>query len=324
MQKELISIIIPVYNVEKYINRCLDSIINQTYKNIEIICINDGSTDNSLKILKEYEKNYSFIKIYDQDNSGPAITRNRGIKLVKSKYLMFIDSDDYIDCDYVENFYNNIKNTEYDIVIGGFKKTDGEKISFKRNLTDGEFSKYIVTGPVSKIYRTDFIKKNKIYFLDTNASEDIYFSVKAINKGAKIKSIKYNGYYYFDNLNSISNTKHKGFNKNIKIIDFLNKINYKDGPNITLNQYFIIRYCIWYLLYSGKNVSYSNFIKEYIKLFNWLKENIPDYRKNKYIKINGPKGEISSIGNIVFIFIILDKLNLVKIFAKIYCRGEKK
>lgn len=323
MADQKITIIIPIYNVEKYIDRCLKSIINQTYQNFKLILINDGSEDNSLKIIREYEKEYDFIKVYTQKNKGPAITRNKGIDLVKTKYLMFIDSDDYIDEDYLETYYNSIKNTDYDIVMGGFKKTDGQTISFERKLNNGEFSKYIVTGPVAKIYNTEFIKKNKVYFLNTNASEDIYFSLKLINKGAKVKSINYVGYYYFDNLNSISNTVHKGFNEELQITKFLDEIHFKEGPNDKLNEYFIIRYCIWYLLYSGKNVSNSIFMKEYKKLFNWIEKNIPDYRKNEYIRINGPQGEIKNIGNIIFIFMLFHKLKIVKFFSIIYCKGDK-
>lgn len=319
MKKE-ITVIIPVYNVEKYLRRCLDSLINQTIKNFSLLLINDGSKDNSLKILKEYEKKYDFITVIDQKNIGPALTRNKGIDLVKNKYIMFIDSDDYVDQDYIEKYYNEIKNSNYDIVMGGFKKTDGEKISFVRKLNDQEFAKYIVTAPYSKIYRTDFIKNNKIYFLDTLASEDVYFNLKAINSGAKIKTIAYIGYYYFTNPNSISNNAHKGFKKEVDIIKFLNEIYFKD--NGELNDYYLIRYCIWYLLYSGKLASPKLFMEEYYKIFNWLKTNIPNYRKNKYIKINGPKGEINSIGNIIFVFIIIDKLHLVKLFSKIYCKGD--
>lgn len=318
----LITIVIPVYNVEKYIDRCIKSIINQTYKNYEIILINDGSTDNSLSICRKCEKKYENIKVYTQKNMGPAITRNNGIKKVKTKYMMFIDSDDYIDKDYIETYYKNIENTDFDVVIGGFRKTDGKNIHFERKLDGGEFSKYLVTGPISKIYRTDFIKKNKIEFLDTNASEDVYFSLKIINKNAKIKTIDYVGYNYFDNLNSISNTSHKGFNKNIKLIELLNEINYKNGPNEELNQYFIIRYIIWYLLYSGKNVSKKDFIYEYKKLFGWLGKNIPNYKNNKYVKINGPSGEENKIGNIIFIFMLIHKLKLVGLFSKFYCRGK--
>lgn len=322
IKNDKVSIIIPVYNVEKYIDRCIKSILEQTFKELEIILVNDGSSDNSLKILRKYEKENKNIHVFDQKNSGPAIARNNGMKQVKTKYLMFIDSDDYIDSDYVETYYNAIKDTDYDVVMGGFRKTDGNKVSFTRSLDNGEFSKYVVTGPVSKIYRTSFLQKHDISYLDTNSSEDIYFSLKVIHCNAKIKTIDYVGYNYYDNLKSLSNTQHKGFKQEIKILELLDEINYRDGLNVELNQYFIIRYCVWYLLYSGKNATADQFMFEYNKLFHWLSDNISNYKKNRYIKINGPKGEIPKIGNIIFAFMLLHKVKLVKLFSKIYCNGK--
>lgn len=320
--KKDITIIIPVYNVEKYIERCINSLLNQTIQNFNILLIDDGSKDNSLSIIKKYASEYDFINYIHQKNSGPAIARNNGMKKADTKYIMFIDSDDYVDEDYIEFFYNNIKNTDYDVVMGGFKKTDGNKIHFERKLNNGEFSKYLVTGPVAKIYNRYFLKKKKIEFLDTNSSEDVYFTLKIINNNAKIKTIDYIGYYYFDNLNSISNTSQKGFNPEIKVLELLDEINYKNSPNIELNQYYIIRYCIWYLLYSGKNVNKKLFLLEYKKMFGWLEKNVPNYKKNKNIKFNGPLGEDKSVGRIIFIFMILHKLHMVGLFAKFYCKGE--
>ena len=94
--KDLISVIVPVYNVKNYLEKCLDSIINQTYKNLEIILINDGSTDESLDICYMYEKKDKRIKVYNQENHGLSYTRNRGIELARGKYIGFVDSDDVI------------------------------------------------------------------------------------------------------------------------------------------------------------------------------------------------------------------------------------
>ena len=108
-----VSIIIPVYNTEKFLNRCVDSVINQKFNNFEIILVNDGSKDNSLKICRDYEKKYpKIIKVIDQKNSGPAIARNRGIESAKGEYIMFIDSDDFIDDGYIKDYYDNIEKTK--------------------------------------------------------------------------------------------------------------------------------------------------------------------------------------------------------------------
>lgn len=319
----MISVIIPVYNVEKYIKRCVDSLLNQTYKNIEIILVNDGSTDNTLRVINE---NYSSVKnvfLFNQKNSGPAIARNNGINYSNGKYIMFVDSDDYVDNDYVECYYNAIVDNNYDLVIGGYKKIKGDKIDFIRKLSKGEFSKYIVMGPVCKLYTKEFLVNNNITFLDTTASEDIYFNALAYSKNPKIKIIDNVGYYYCYNEISVSNTLHKGFNQSVDIIGLVTAINYKNIKNVTLNQYFIIRYLIWYLLYSGKNSNSKEFNFEYLKLFSWLRENIPDYKKNKYI-YNRPHGEFLKIHLCIYIFIILIRLNLVDLFARLYCKGKIK
>ena len=117
MKSPLVSVIVPVYNVERYLNRCLNSIISQTFKDIEIICVNDGSTDTSLKILKEYQKIDNRIIVINKENEGVSKSRNKGIEVAKGEYIVFVDSDDWINLDMVEYMYNKAKNTDTDIVM---------------------------------------------------------------------------------------------------------------------------------------------------------------------------------------------------------------
>ena len=115
-----ISIIVPVYNAEKYIGTCIDSILKQTYQNFELLLINDGSSDNSLEVLNQYSKKDKRIRVIDQKNIGVAKTRNKGIQLARGEYIAFIDNDDYIDEDYLEQFMNVCNNQ--DIVIGDIEE----------------------------------------------------------------------------------------------------------------------------------------------------------------------------------------------------------
>ena len=112
-----ISVIIPVYNVENYLSECLDSIINQSLNDIEIICINDGSTDNSLKILQDYEKRDNRIRVINQKNSGLGATRNVGLSLSEGKYVYFMDSDDYLELSTLEELYHLAETNSLDIVL---------------------------------------------------------------------------------------------------------------------------------------------------------------------------------------------------------------
>ncbi|MDD4561400.1 MAG: glycosyltransferase family A protein, partial [Candidatus Dojkabacteria bacterium] len=127
----MVTIIIPVYNAEKTLKKCLDSILHQTYTKYEVILINDGSKDKSLQIVQEYkEKHPDIFQIYDQENVGPAVTRNSGMQCAKGEYLFFIDCDDYIDEKYIETFVKEIEEKEVDMVIGGYRRvrSDGALI----------------------------------------------------------------------------------------------------------------------------------------------------------------------------------------------------
>lgn len=112
---KMISVIIPIYNMEKYLDRCINSITEQSYKNIEILLINDGSTDNSLKICKKFQKEDERIKFFSMNHQGVSIARNLGIEKAKGKYIMFIDSDDWIEKDTIKTLYENIKNNDMSI-----------------------------------------------------------------------------------------------------------------------------------------------------------------------------------------------------------------
>ena len=115
---------------------------------------------------------------------------------------------------------------------------------------------------------------------------------------------------------------HKGFSENVDILSLTDYINFEKVENPELHRYFIIRYIIWYLLYSGKQATKEKFMTEYKKYFLWMEKNIPDYRKNKKISILGPKGEQRSVGFTIFVFMLLHRMHLVGFFASVYCKGK--
>lgn len=315
-----ISIIVPVYNAEESIEKCITSIIQQSYKNFELLLINDGSKDNSIKILNKYKKKYDNIRVIDKKNEGVSKTRNLGITKASGDYIMFIDNDDYIDYDYLERFINELDN-DYDVIIGGYKRTSDNKIIYKQTLKNTEWSKYIVMAPWSKLYKKEFIQMNKIEFKDYGIGEDVFFNLNIYSKRPKIKIIEYSGYNWYFNNNSVSNTLQKGLNKNIEITKLMSEIvdnNYNSIDNYF--EYFVYRYFIWYLLYSGRNANKEDFIEEYFKIKTWKNKN------NIKLKISPLsfkiKGESFKNRMIVLIFTIIDKFGLMKVFARLYCRGE--
>lgn len=311
-----VSVIIPVYNSEKYISKCLDSVLNQTYQNVEIIVINDGSKDNSIKILKEYEKKYENIILIDKKNEGVSKTRNLGINKATGDYIMFIDNDDFIDEDYIETY---MKNSDYDIVIGSYKRIDNNnKLLFKYNLNENSrWTKYVVLAPWAKLYKKDFIIKNKIEFIDFKIGEDVYFNLLCYSKTDNIKIINDFKYSWFYNNESVSNTSQRGLNKSVDITVLLDKVIKIIDMDDEYNKYFIERYVYWYLLFSGRNASKKEFINEYNKYIKYLN----DHDIKNRVKSVFLKGEPFKIKMVVLIFRIIRKLHLIKLFSSIYCRG---
>ena len=131
-----VSVIIPVYNVEQYLNQCLDSVINQTLKDIEIICVDDGSTDNSFKMLEEYAQKDNRIKVIHQKNKGAAAARNEGLYIAQGKYLSFLDSDDFFEIDMLEQMYNCAEKYNTDIVVCKSKVISNGIIKDNTNIKD--------------------------------------------------------------------------------------------------------------------------------------------------------------------------------------------
>ncbi len=216
-----VSVIVPVYNVEKFLPRCLDSIINQTLKDIEIICINDGSPDNCLSILEDYAKKDSRIRIINQENSGPSVSRNKGILMAQGEYIGFVDSDDWLDVDFYEKLYAAAQKYDADIAACGIKVyRKYSRVNYMLKYTkescvdDLERKLYLCDVPETcnvwnKIYRTTFIKNNNIEFeVGINFGEDVSFTMEALYFSENLVTIP-NTLYNYDrlNVNSIVRTK---------------------------------------------------------------------------------------------------------------------
>lgn len=244
-----VSIVVPVYNAEKYICRCIDSILNQTYKNFEVILIDDGSTDNSLEILKGYALKDIRLKVLSQKNSGPSSARNTGILIAKGEYLIFIDIDDYIDKDYLAVLYNEIKKG-FDLVFMGYRDISKYGVV---NLNDFyidsiELVKKIVVENIfkgvggtlwSKIFRRDIILKNEILLnREVHMYEDQLFVLQYALIAEKFSGLDCNGYNYNRlNENSLSSKLSiKYYPSLVRYIDELEKILDKYSLDKALNQ----------------------------------------------------------------------------------------
>lgn len=326
MEKK-ISIIIPVYNVEKYLARCLESILNNTYKNIEIIMVNDGSKDNSKQIVEEYEKKYpEIIKTKEQENKGPAEARNVAMEMATGEYIMFVDSDDFVEKDYIEKYVETLKEDDYDLVLGGHHKSDDEKILYTVSLQNEPWAMYMIMGPYARLYKKSFLEENKIRFIKVNIGEDIYFNLQANAMAKKVKILKYVGYHWYLNTSSISNTAHKDI-KNVEIDKMLNSSydNLKERNAITdenhdLIELYYFNFIIWVLQWTTGKTKFKSMSKEYDRLFKWLEERFPNYKKNPLIGLNKPKGERLQVRFMFWVFMIFHKLHVGKIVVFVFSR----
>lgn len=220
-----ISVIIPVYNVEKYLHECLDSVKNQTFKDIEIICINDGSTDNSAQILDEYAKNDPRIKVIHKENGGYGKAMNIGLKNATGEYISIVEPDDFVELDMLDNLYTLAIKENADIVKANHYEYNTQENKLKneiqkdevfKNLSESEKSSFFKLAPAiwSGIYKRDFLIQNDIQFLNTAGAsyQDTGFNFKvwAMAKNAVLTA---KGYYHYrtDNANSSVKNPNKIF-----------------------------------------------------------------------------------------------------------------
>lgn len=220
--KDLISVIVPVYNVEKYLNRCINSIVNQTYKNIEIILVDDGSEDKSGLVCDNYAAENSNIKVIHKENAGLGYARNSGLEIATGKYVVFVDSDDYIEQDMIDNLYFCITKYNAEACIAGFKRVYSDKTEIHKNSLAGrvfqgkEIKEYVLPRMLGKLpdgsdyiemsvwkvlFSMEIIRKYSLCFPSEREliSEDIVFD---LGYYAKCKSVCMSddvGYCYCDN-----------------------------------------------------------------------------------------------------------------------------
>ena len=220
-----VSVIIPVYNASLYLRKCLDSVINQTYSNLEIILVDDGSLDNSYRIMEEYKSKDKRFKIYHKENSGVAKTRNFGLSKATGDYISFVDSDDYVELDYIEYLVSIIGNN--DLAICGHKKfvNDKETFLFKEeilNLNQEEAYKYLLDldnnftlSVWAKLYKKELLKD--ISFPDCMIFEDIEVVDKVLEKTNRIIYSTIPKYNYVIRYGSLSFSDYQEDDKNRNI-----------------------------------------------------------------------------------------------------------
>ncbi len=209
-----VSVIIPVYNVEKYIEECLDSLLEQTLREIEIICVDDGSTDGTMEILRRYEENDSRIKVIQQKNQYAGVARNNGMQYASGKYMLFLDSDDFFHGAMLEKAYTEAERTEAEVVLFGGQSFDDvskeinpmpwllntkilpERLPFNRKSSKGLLLNGTSPAPWNKLFQSEFVKKHQLQFQALQNSNDVFFTFSAISLADRISYVNEALVYY--------------------------------------------------------------------------------------------------------------------------------
>lgn len=271
-----ISIIVPVYNTEKFLEKCLNSLINQTLKDIEIICINDGSTDKSLQILEKFANKDKRIQIINQTNSGLSVARNIGIKKAKGEYIGFVDSDDWVDLNFFEQLYINVKKYNADIGVAGIKRVRSYKWKYHIKLekeeviqdTNKKFKKCDVPEKCyvwNKIYKLSELQKLNINFEPNVYFEDRLFTAQVLINLKTLVTVPDIYYNYWTNPNSIVKTKSK---KKLKDSQYTKEklMKYLKENNVNLDHYYTQIKKFKFLGLTFLKIKYYKYKKELIFL----------------------------------------------------------
>ena len=293
MENIKVSVIIPVFNVEKYLDKCLESLVNQTLKEIEIICVDDGSTDNSMQILKKYESEYSNVIVVSQENAGAGAARNNGLRIAKGEYLSFLDSDDFFEVNMLEEAYEKAVADKADMVVFKSDQYYEDSDEFKqvtwtlrykkippympfahRQMTDNVF-KVFVGWAWDKLFRTEFVKEHNLLFQEQRTSNDMLFVFAATVLAKRITVVpedKVLAHQRRNNSSSLSNTREKSWQCFYNALNALKKRLEDEGIFEELEQDYV-NYALHFSLWNLNTLAEPTYSMLKEKLINeWFEE----------------------------------------------------
>lgn len=297
-----ISIVVPVYNCEKYISNCINSILEQSFKDFELILVDDGSSDRSFEICESFAKKDNRVRAIHQPNSGVSRARNRGLDEAKGEYIGFVDGDDCVDKEMYERLYKNLADNNADISICGivnyFVKKDGTTEKVRQSPVDGFWifsgeqalkealqSRLYSVNPVNKLFKRELF--DKLRYPEGKISEDAFLIPVVISKAGKVVYDSKPMYYYLRRENSIttSNFSDSGWDVVEAYKNHLNMVSEK-FPNLKKVAKF--RY-LWAYTYVIDKIMLSenseNYLEDFKKAFNFIKKNILQIIFNPYFSL---------------------------------------
>ncbi len=288
-----VSVIVPVYNTEKYLEKCLDSLAKQTLKDIEILIVNDGSPDNSKQIIDKYTEKYSNFKGFIKENGGISDARNFGIQRATGMYIGFVDSDDYVEPEMFEKLYNKAISEVFDVVACDVNLVENNKTTIISSLidkdiyTEEEIKKQMVNiypSAWNKIYKRDLFY-NEVYFKKGVWFEDVEFLYRLFPYIKKIGTVKEPLINYVQREGAITKTFDKRLYNYIDnfngVIEFYQKHNFYKKYEDEL-EYCYVRYLYATFIKAATNFPKDEYKKAVDTAINNVKEHFPNYKKNKY------------------------------------------
>ena len=292
-----VSIIVPVYNVERYICQCLDSLVNQSYSDYEVICVDDCSPDGCGAILDSYGKRFEFIRVvHNSANLGLGLSRGVGVNEARGDFIMFVDSDDYVSPDYVERYMSEMEKDPVEMLVGGYLRDSDGNIS-RHKVSDSVWS--TLTYPVAwaKLFSRSVFADRGLSFSATWGAEDIFFSLCAYSEGIRYRVFEYEGYYYRKNRSSITGSMNHN-NDNEKIIESIYREYFSlyDIKALSEDKQRVIEYVYMTnmlnsLISFGRKCGLRKMKKKRAYVFDHIEMHFPDYLNNPYIGILKPRGQ---------------------------------
>ncbi len=287
-----VSIIVAAYNIEDYIKRCMYSIVNQTFKDIEIIVVNDGSTDNTLNIINDFAKNDARIKIIDKKNGGLIEARKSGLEIASGEYILFLDGDDWLHLEAIEKLYKEAKKDNFDIVLYNFYLAyDNNKLEEKSSFEEivkheDDYLKLSLTGQIganiwAKFLKRKFLIDNNIEFVkNITYAEDVATTNLLFMYSPKVSTIDENLHYYYQRENSVTKVVDEKVFDIPKALEFIKSNLEKQGLYEKYKEEF--EYLCYKHIYFYQIISSTNYIDIHRQLDKiWRSKNI-DIRNNKY------------------------------------------
>ncbi len=332
MEQYKLSIVVAVYNLEKYLPRCLDALVNQTLEEIEILCIDDGSTDSAPQIIDDYAQKFpKKVKAFHKPNGGEFTTRNYGLERATGEYVTFVDTDDYVEPNWAEKLYKAAKENNADMAVCGFERIDLDtnKVvstnmtqfgnSVKEVNGQDDFTLFINPAPWNKIYKLEKVKE--LRFLNFRGFNDMIFlasSYTKIKKIAFVPDVLYHYYLRYDSqIHSVNIQDVENFKKYLlELKDLYIKTNKYEEMKYLLDVLAFIHLgtSVMYRASYDKTINMKSMLKDTIK---YLDENFSTWRKSPYLKLGyGIKKGIKHIG--LCVISKLYKWNMPMVYIKLY------